>query len=81
MNGVLAKAGKIGTQYPKMFAIRPGDRLVTYGGFHCIAGNTIVTIESDSGGMFFRCADGRHYLESQKTEDGACLGLSVTAIL
>ena len=68
--------------YSKMFAIKPGDRMVTYGGFSCIAGNTVVTIEQDGmGALFFRCGDGLHYLESQRAEDNTCLGLSVTAQL
>jgi hypothetical protein len=67
--------------YPKLFAIRPGDVLVTYGGFACIAPDTLVTIEGDASGMFFRCSDGKHYLDSQKTESGECLGLSRTTLL
>ena len=62
--------------YPKMWAIRCGDRLVTYGGFACIPVNSIVTVEEDAQGLFFVCADGHHYLESQKTENGECLGLT-----
>lgn len=67
--------------YLKMFAIRPGDRLLTYGGFTCIAANRIVTVEIDTGGMFFRCADGNHYLESQRDGNDECLGLSRTPML
>ena len=67
--------------YPKMFAIKRGDRMVTYGGFSCIAGGTVVLIEEDAAGLFFRCGDGLHYLESQRAEDDTCLGLSVTAQL
>ena len=55
--------------YPKMFAIRPGDILVTYAGFTCIAANTLVRIERDDAGMFFLCGDGKHYLESQRDEN------------
>ena len=62
--------------YPKLLAIRLGDRLVTYGGFTCIPSNSVVTVQEDDQGLFFCCADGRHYLESQKDENGECLGLS-----
>lgn len=65
--------------YSKIFAIKPGDMMVAYGGFACVAPGTIVTVESDTGGMFFRCADGHHYLASQVNENGDCLGL--TALL
>lgn len=62
--------------YPKMWSIRLGDRLLTYGGFTCIPANTAVTVEQDERGLFFSCADGRHYLESQCDQNGECLGLT-----
>jgi len=62
--------------YPKMWSIRPGDRLVAYGGFACIPVNTVVTVEEDGQGLFFACTDGRHYLESQRDQNGECLGLT-----
>ncbi len=67
--------------YPKMFAIRPGDRLVTYEGFTCIAPDTVVTIALDTTGLYFGCSDGKHYLESQRTENDECLGLTRTSLL
>jgi hypothetical protein len=77
----MGPAEGIAMAYPKMFAIRAGDRLVTYAGFTCIAENTVVTIEADAAGLFFRCADGLHYLESQRDKDDTCLGLSRTALI
>ena len=62
--------------YSKLFAIREGDFMVTFGGFSCIAGETIVVIRRDSGGLYFACADGQHYLESQVDENGFCVGLT-----
>ncbi|MEO7053815.1 MAG: hypothetical protein ABI191_02480 [Rhizomicrobium sp.] len=62
--------------YPKLWSIRSGDRFVAYGGFSCIPANTIVTVEQDGQGLFFPCADGRHYLESQRDQNGDCLGLT-----
>ena len=59
-----------------MWAIRSGDRLVTYGGFSCMPVNTVITVEQDEKGLFFPCADGRHYLESQRDEKDECLGLT-----
>jgi hypothetical protein len=50
-------------------------------GFACIAASTVITIKKDDGGLFFLCADGNHYLESQKDENGACVGLSRTPLL
>jgi hypothetical protein len=65
--------------YSKLFAIRAGDQMVTFHGFGCIAGNTVVTIERDEAGLYFQCAEGRHYLERQIDPEGQCLGL--TALL
>jgi hypothetical protein len=62
--------------YPKLWSIRSGDRFVAYGGFACIPVNTVVTVEQDGQGLFFACADGRHYLESQRDQNGDCLGLT-----
>ena len=62
--------------YSKLFAIYVGDKMKTYGGFSCISPDTVVTIECDAEGMFFRCADGKHYLKSQVSDDGVCLGLT-----
>jgi hypothetical protein len=64
------------TKYPKMFAIRAGDILVTYAGFTCIPAGVLVRVECDAVGLYFRCADGNHYLESQRDENDECLGLS-----
>jgi hypothetical protein len=69
------------TKYPKMFAIREGDILVTYSGFNCIAANVLVRIERDEVGLFFNCADGHHYLESQRDENDECLGLTQASLV
>lgn len=63
-------------RYPKMFAIRAGDILITYAGFTCIPANTLVLVENDKAGLFFRCSDGNHYLETQRNENDECLGLT-----
>jgi hypothetical protein len=63
------------TKYPKMFAIRAGDILITFAGFTCIRAGVLVRIECDAAGLYFRCADGNHYLESQRDENDECLGL------
>ena len=63
-------------RYAKMFGIRSGDILTTYSGFSCIPENTLVRVELDEAGMFFRCSDGNHYLESQRDGNDECLGLT-----
>jgi hypothetical protein len=62
--------------FSQLFAIKEGDHMVTFGGFSCIAGGTIVQIQRDPGGLYFTCADGKHYLQSQVDESGCCLGLT-----
>jgi hypothetical protein len=62
--------------YSNIFAIREGDRMVTFRGFTCIAGGTVVTIHKDEGGPYFECSEGKHYLKRQLDSRGICLGLS-----
>lgn len=53
--------------------------MVTFHGFQCIPGNTIVAIMRDDAGLYFACSEGKHYLQRQVDADGNCLGL--TALL
>ena len=62
--------------YSKLFAIREGDYMVTFGGFSCIGADVVVLIQRDTNGLYFVCLDGRHYLQSQVDERGYCLGLT-----
>jgi hypothetical protein len=62
--------------YPKMFAIRAGDILITYGSFTCIPADTLVRVERDDAGLYFRRSDGNHYIESQRDQNDECLGLT-----
>ena len=62
--------------YSKLFAIKEGDYMVAFGGFSCIAGGTIVQIQRDPCGLYFVCADGKHYLQTQIDLSGDCLGLT-----
>ena len=59
-----------------MYAIWAGDIFVTYSGFSCIAGGTLVRIERDETGLYFACTDGKHYVESQRDANNECLGLT-----
>jgi hypothetical protein len=62
--------------YSKLFGIHEGDRMRTFYGFDCIAGNTIVDIYRDNYGLYFHCSEGRHYLQRQVNSEGYCLGLT-----
>jgi hypothetical protein len=50
--------------------------MITFHGFQCIAGNTVVTIQRDDAGLYFHCSEGKHYLQRQVDSDGNCLGLT-----
>jgi hypothetical protein len=62
--------------YSKNFAIKEGDRMMTFYGFECIPGNTVVTIHGDDNGLYFHCSEGKHYLKRQTDAEGNCLGLT-----
>lgn len=62
--------------YSKLFAIRKGDHMVTFNGFACIPGNTIVQIKEDVSGLYFQCSEGKHYLQRQVDLEGDCIGLT-----
>lgn len=53
--------------------------MITFHGFECIPGDTIVAIHKDSVGPYFECSEGKHYLKRQLDANGICLGL--TALL
>jgi hypothetical protein len=72
-------AGAITMAYSNIFAIREGDQMVTFHGFRCIPGGTVVIIHKDGGGPYFECSEGKHYLKRQLNSGGICLGL--TALL
>jgi len=50
--------------------------MVTFQGFACIPGNTIVAIQGDGAGLYFQCSEGKHYLQRQVDSEGYCLGLT-----
>jgi hypothetical protein len=62
--------------YSKLFAIKEGDYMITFGGFSCVAPGVIVRIDRDDDGLYFACSDGKHYLKSQVDQEGNCLGLT-----
>jgi hypothetical protein len=75
----------------KLGDVHAGDRLVADGGFTCLYNGEILTVESDEGGLFVRCAGPRddqdygkprtiarnekHYLDGQENDDGELVGL------
>ena len=42
--------------FPKLDQIKAGDVLIADGGFTCMSDGEVVTVKSDDGGLFVRCA-------------------------
>jgi hypothetical protein len=54
--------------------VKPGDFLVTDGGFTCLAAGSLRRVEADAEGhLFIRCAEGEHGLEGQVDNEERCL--------
>lgn len=61
--------------YLKEGEIKAGDTVRLDGGFTCVeAGLTIV--QEDSGGLWFPCSSGRHYIDGQLKKTGEYMGIS-----
>jgi hypothetical protein len=57
--------------------VKPGDFLITDGGFTCLPEGSVREVEADArGNLFIRCAEGEHGLEGQvDNEQGRLIGL------
>jgi hypothetical protein len=65
-----------GRDWAILSKIKPGDRLFTDSGFTCMgAGEAKIVRRDDQGRLFVPCRDGRHYLDGQRGENGALVGL------
>lgn len=54
------------TPYITRRQAQPGTKVVTDGGFTCIGEGKVRTISKDKEGhLYFRCGEGRHYLNGQ----------------
>lgn len=56
---------KHGRAYLKTADVRAGMRIQVDGGFTCIPADAKRTIRESIGGLWFKCNDGRHYLDGQ----------------
>lgn len=54
-----------GREWAKLSALKPGDRVVTGGGFSCGMSHATLEVSGDGGGLFVPCHAGRHYLDGQ----------------
>ena len=62
-------------QWAKLTHLKAGDTVELHG-FDCAQGT--VTLEQDMwGSLFFQCAEGRHYVDSQLDQDGYLIGITI----
>ena len=66
------------TNYININDIHAGDIIQIDGGFTCCKKGMRV-VYKDTDGLYFRCSEGRHYLDGQiENDDDYCIG--VTAV-
>jgi len=67
--------------YAKFSAVKPGDVLITDGGFTCMPNNASKTVHSmkpdypGDRGLYITCRDGKHMLDGQLDDKGLLIGL------
>lgn len=60
----------------KLADLAPGDRIMLDGGFTCVDAGPAVVRQDKDGHLYFRCAQGRHYLNGQIDTAGELSGIS-----
>jgi hypothetical protein len=55
--------------------VKPGDRLICDGGFTCVPAGKRVKVMEAPNGLYFKCKEGRHYLDGQLGDNGELIGL------
>ena len=64
--------------YAHVSEVKVGTKLRTDGGFTCIDGDQVLTVEQDERGeLFIPCDRGRHYIEGQLEDGDHYIGLSL----
>lgn len=71
---------KQGRPYLKISEAKPGQKIICDGGFTCMDPFETTRLARDltTGGLYFICADGYHYLSGQADDDEHCVGLYPT---
>lgn len=59
----------------KLEDLKAGDTITLDAGFTCALPRSVI-VEKDMGGKFFKCDDGKHYLDGQEDETGHLVGVS-----
>lgn len=64
----------------KISEVREGTILLADAGFSCIELGTTRTVQKDlDGRLFVYCAEDKHYLEGQRTENGRYIGFELVS--
>lgn len=58
----------------KLEDLKPGSTVKVDGGFTCMKANEY-RVKKDGRGLYLRCDDGKHYLDSQVGADGYLIGV------
>lgn len=68
---------KHGREYLKIADAKGGMKCLCDGGFTCMDSfeTTRLALDPATGGYYFHCADGRHYLSGQDDGDGYAVGI------
>ncbi len=64
-----------GRYYAPLSSLAHGSIVSLDGGFTCHEAGTTQVFKDRDGRLFFKCSDGKHYLESQDDGDGYCVGV------
>lgn len=60
--------------FVKLADLKDGDVVQLDDGFTCHSAGQC-EVHDDGGRLYFRCSEGRHYLDGQCDEHGTCVGV------
>ncbi len=62
--------------FAKLADVHPRHVLVCDDRFDCVSPFTMLRIKEDENGLYFKCTEGKHYLDGQADDDGVLEGLA-----
>lgn len=72
-------ADNVGRPWALKSCLHEGGKITLDGGFTCVPENEQRTkrrtVKKDKGGLYFRCGEGKHYLDGQLGEHGEYVGV------
>lgn len=64
------------TPFAKESEVRAGQYLTCDDRFTCVEAGARLRIKEDGNGFYFKCAEGKHYLDGQVDDSGMLIGLA-----